>query len=281
MLLCTHRYTYIVRLISVRRKPPGEMTRPLLGGFFPGSPQATSMAMRAAMQSRAAVRGAMAMRSMLGRQSGATSVLSTKVTGGDSGVYPSAPSPLQEFSVVYTDRALNHMSEPFKQVMLDIGSTLKEVYAAEHCVLIPGSGTYGMESVARQFATGKKVMVLRNGYFSYRWTDIFQACDIPSEHIVVKARCVDPKRGCGTNECECQLKAQYQPMPIDELEALIAKERPAVLFAPHVETSTGILLPPEYIKRAADAVHKAGGLFVLDGVASVRSRTLLLLLSTP
>ena len=257
------------------------MTRPLLGGFFPGSPQATSMAMRAAMQSRAAVRGAMAMRSMLGRQSGATSVLSTKVTGGDSGVYPSAPSPLQEFSVVYTDRALNHMSEPFKQVMLDIGSTLKEVYAAEHCVLIPGSGTYGMESVARPFATGKKVMVLRNGYFSYRWTDIFQACDIPSEHIVVKARCVDPKRGCGTNECECQLKAQYQPMPIDELEALIAKERPAVLFAPHVETSTGILLPPEYIKRAADAVHKAGGLFVLDGVASVRSRTLLLLLSTP
>ena len=94
----------------------------------------------------------------------------------------------QEFSVVYTDRALNHMSAPFKRVMLDIGDMLKEVYHAEHAVIIPGSGTYAMEACARQFATNKKALVLRNGYFSYRWTHIFDTCEIPSEHVVIKAR---------------------------------------------------------------------------------------------
>jgi len=182
---------------------------------------------------------------------------SAPVTSGATSVYPEAPSPLQEFSVVYTDRALNHMSAPFKKVMLDIGEMLKEVYNAENAVIIPGSGTYAMEAVARHFATNKKAMVLRNGYFSYRWTHIFETCDIPSEHIIVKAQ----PQGPG-------IQAQYAPCPIEELEAMIASEKPAVLFAPHVETSTGILLPDEYIQRASAAVAREGGLFVLDCIAS-------------
>jgi len=160
---------------------------------------------------------------------------------------------------VYTDRALNHMSEPFKKVMLDVGTIFKEVYSAEHCVLIPGSGTYGMEAVARQFATDKKVIALRNGYFSFRWTDIFDTCKIPSEQLVIKAHAVNPEAGA---------KSQYAPCPITELEEIIAREKPAVLFAPHVETSTGILLPDDYIKRAATAIHAVGGLMVLDCIAS-------------
>ena len=163
----------------------------------------------------------------------------------------------QEFSVVYTDRALNHMSAPFKRVMLDIGDMLKEVYHAEHAVIIPGSGTYAMEACARHFATNKKAMVLRNGYFSYRWTHIFETCGIPAEEIVVKARPVSEAT-----------PLQYAPCPIDELEEMIAREKPAVVFAPHVETSTGILLPDDYIKRATAAVHAQGGLFVLDCIAS-------------
>ena len=120
------------------------------------------------------------------------------------------PAGLLEYSVVYTDRALNHMSAPFKKVMLDIGDMLKEVYNAENAVIIPGSGTYAMEAVARHFATNKKAMVLRNGYFSYRWTHIFETCDIPSEHIIVKAQ----PQGPG-------IQAQYAPCPIEELEAMI------------------------------------------------------------
>ena len=135
---------------------------------------------------------------------------SAPVTSGATSVYPEAPRPLQEFSVVYTDRALNHMSAPFKKVMLDIGDMLKEVYNAENAVIIPGSGTYAMEAVARHFATNKKAMVLRNGYFSYRWTHIFETCDIPSEHIIVKAQ----PQGPG-------ILAQYAPCPIEALEAMV------------------------------------------------------------
>jgi len=188
--------------------------------------------------------------------------LSTAVTSGSAGVFPQAPSPLQEFSVVYTDRALNHMSEPFKKVMLDMGSMFKEVYNAEHCVLIPGSGTYGMEAVARQWATNEKVMVLRNGYFSFRWTDIFEWCSIPKEHIVVQAQSIPAPVGCAPHQ------VQFQPCPIEELEEMIYKEKPAVLFAPHVETSTGILLPDSYVQRMASAVHAVGGMMVLDCIAS-------------
>mmetsp|Transcript_10989 Transcript_10989/g.31955 ORF Transcript_10989/g.31955 Transcript_10989/m.31955 type:complete len:362 (+) Transcript_10989:259-1344(+) len=152
--------------------------------------------------------------------------------------------------------------------MLDMDAMLCEVYNAETAVIIPGSGSYAMEAVARQFATGKKAMSLRNGYFSWRWTDIFETCDIPYKAVVAQAGCVDKQPGCGTSRCPCGSKAQYAPMPIDDLEEYIHKEKPDVFFAPHVETSTGILLPDEYIKRAAAAVHANGGLFVLDCIAS-------------
>jgi len=175
-------------------------------------------------------------------------------------IYNSAPSPLQEFSVVYTDRAVNHMSVPFKKAMVDISDTLKEVYHAKHAVIIPGSGTYAMEATARQFATGKKAVVIRNGYFSYRWTKIFEGCGIPTEHTVLKAQ--PQHEGAKAHE------QQYAPCPVGQVVDTILKEKPAVVFAPHVETSTGMLLPNDYIKSVSDAVHRVGGLFVLDCIAS-------------
>ncbi len=167
------------------------------------------------------------------------------------------PDGLLEFSVVYTDRALNHMSKRFQNVMKDISSILKEVYHAKSTALVPGSGTFGMESVARQFATGKKVLVLRNGWFSYRWTQIFDMGNIPSETTVLKARRV----GSGS-------QAAWIPCPVDEVVATIKAQKPAVVFAPHVETSAGMILPDDYIRKVTDAVHEVGGLFVLDCIAS-------------
>ena len=152
------------------------------------------------------------------------------------------------------------MSKPFITAMNDISDTLKKVYNAKHAVVIPGSGTYGMEAVARQFATGKKTAVLRNGYFSYRWTQIFEACGIPTDHTVLRAEPINP--GAPTNEL------QYAPHDVDKVVDHILKEKPAVLFAPHVETSTGMILPDAYIKKVSDAVHKVGGLMVLDCIAS-------------
>lgn len=175
-------------------------------------------------------------------------------------IYAPAPSPLQEFSVVYTDRALNHMSEPFKVVMNDISDTLKKVYNAEHAVVIPGSGSYAMEACARQFATGKKSVVIRNGFFSYRWSQIFEACGIPSEHVVLNAKPIN--EGAPTNEL------QYAPHPIEAVVETIMREKPGVVFAPHVETSVGMILPDEYMKKVSDAVHAVGGIFVLDCIAS-------------
>ncbi len=167
------------------------------------------------------------------------------------------PKGLLEFSVVYTDRALNHMSGSFQGVMRDISGVLKEVYKAHAAVIVPGSGTFGMEAVARQFATGQKVLVIRNGWFSYRWTQIFDMGAIPSESIVLKARRV----GAGK-------QAPFAPAPIDEVVASIREHRPAVVFAPHVETSSGMILPDDYLRAVADAVHEVGGLFVLDCIAS-------------
>ncbi len=167
------------------------------------------------------------------------------------------PDGLLEFSVVYTDRALNHMSQRFQGVMKDIAAILKEVYHAQAVALVPGSGTFGMEAVARQFATGKKVLVVRNGWFSYRWTQIFDMGAIPSQALVCKARRLsdDPQ-------------APWAPCPVDEVVATIAAERPSVVFAPHVETAAGMMLPDGYLKAVADAVHAVGGLFVLDCIAS-------------
>ena len=167
------------------------------------------------------------------------------------------PDGLLEFSVVYTDRALNHMSQRFQGVMRDISGILKSVYHAPSSVLVPGSGTFGMEAVARQFATGKKVMVIRNGWFSYRWTQIFDMGHIPAESIVLKAR--------RTSDAP---QSPWVPCPIDEVVATIRTEKPEVVFAPHVETSAGMILPDDYLRAVADAVHQVGGLFVLDCIAS-------------
>ncbi len=164
---------------------------------------------------------------------------------------------LLEFSVVYTDRALNHMSQKFQGVMRDISGVLKEVYGARSVAVVPGSGTFGMEAVARQFATGQNVLVIRNGWFSYRWTQIFDMGGIPARSTVLKARPVAAGR-----------QQPYAPPPIDEVVATIAAEKPAVVFAPHVETSAGLILPDHYLRAVADAVHAVGGLFVLDCIAS-------------
>ncbi|MDZ4076274.1 MAG: aminotransferase class V-fold PLP-dependent enzyme [Hylemonella sp.] len=167
------------------------------------------------------------------------------------------PDGLLEFSVVYTDRALNHMSKRFQGVMKDISGILKEVYKAKSSVLVPGSGTFGMEAVARQFATGKKTLVIRNGWFSYRWTQIFDMGGIPASSTVLKARRV----GTGS-------QAAWIPCPVEEVVATIKAQKPDVVFAPHVETAAGMMLPDDYLRKVTDAVHEVGGLFVLDCIAS-------------
>jgi aspartate aminotransferase-like enzyme len=167
------------------------------------------------------------------------------------------PNGLLEYSVVFTDRALNHMSQSFQGVMRDISGTLKHVYNAKSAVVVPGGGTYGMEAVARQFGTGKKCLVIRNGWFSFRWTQIFEMGSIPSSSIVLKAR------RTGTDR-----QSPYAPPPIAEVVATIRAERPAVVFAPHVETASGMILPDAYLKAVGEAVHEVGGLFVLDCIAS-------------
>ena len=167
------------------------------------------------------------------------------------------PDGLLEFSVVYTDRALNHMSRSFQGVMKDISAILKEVYSAQSAVLVPGSGTFGMEAVARQFAGGKDVLVIRNGWFSYRWTQIFDMGGIPATSTIMKAR----RAGSGA-------QAPWAPAPIAEVKAAIREKKPAVVFAPHVETASGMILPDDYLRAVGDAAHEAGGLFVLDCIAS-------------
>lgn len=167
------------------------------------------------------------------------------------------PDGLLEYSVVFTDRSLNHMSAAFQQVMRDISSTLKDVYRAQGVALVPGGGTYGMEAVARQFARGKRCMVLRNGWFSYRWSQIFSATELPAEEIVLKARPLHSGD-----------QSPFTPAPIEDVVAAIRESKPDLVFAPHVETASGILLPDDYLQAVAAAVHEVGGLFVLDGVAS-------------
>jgi aspartate aminotransferase-like enzyme len=167
------------------------------------------------------------------------------------------PDGLLEYSVVFTDRSLNHMSKTFQGVMNDISSNLKQVYNAEDVVVVPGGGTFGMEAVARQFANNKKCLVIRNGFFSYRWSQIFEMGELPSSEIVLKAR-----------QTESGSEQPFSPVPIDEVVAAIKTEKPDVVFAPHVETSAGIILPDDYLKQVADAVHSVGGLFVLDCIAS-------------
>jgi aspartate aminotransferase-like enzyme len=167
------------------------------------------------------------------------------------------PDGLLEYSVVYTDRSLNHMSKNFQGVMKRISKILKTVYNAHSTALVPGSGTFGMEAVARQFATNKKCLVIRNGWFSYRWTQIFEMGNIPSSCTVLKARRNQP----GAQE-------PFSPVPVGEAVAAILTEKPDVVFAPHVETSCGMILPDDYILALTQAVHSYGGVFVLDCIAS-------------
>lgn len=167
------------------------------------------------------------------------------------------PDGLLEYSVVFSDHALNHMSVRFVQVMQDLLGILRDTYNAPTAMMIPGGGSYAMEAVARQLAHGKKCLVLRNGFFSFRWSQIFDAGDIPGEHHVLKAQ----------PDSE-DIRAAWSPAPIEEVEAAIAEIKPDLVFAPHVETASGILLTDEYVRRVADATHAAGGLFVLDCVAS-------------
>jgi aspartate aminotransferase-like enzyme len=167
------------------------------------------------------------------------------------------PDGLLEYSVVFTDRSLNHMSQAFQQVMREIHSTLCEVYGAHRAIVVPGGGTYAMESVARQFVTGKKALVIRNGFFSFRWSQIFEAGAIPAEEIVMKAR----RQGEGP-------QAPFAPAAIELVTAAIRADRPDVVFAPHVETASGIILPDDYLRAVAGAAHEVGAVFVLDCIAS-------------
>ena len=167
------------------------------------------------------------------------------------------PDGLLEYSVVYTDRSLNHMSNSFQSVMNEVSTSLKKVYNAEAVVLVPGGGTYAMEAVARQFATDKSCLVLRNGWFSYRWSQILEMGDIPSEQVVLKAS----KISDGS-------QAPFAPVDVNEVVIQIKNQKPAMVFAPHVETSAGIILPDDYIRSVAEAVHSVGGMFVLDCIAS-------------
>jgi aspartate aminotransferase-like enzyme len=167
------------------------------------------------------------------------------------------PDGLLEFSVVYTDRSLNHMSKQFQQIVKDISAVLKETYNAHSAIIVPGSGTFGMESVARQFAQNQKCLIVRNGWFSYRWTQILEMGNITQDVHVLKARQVDNS----TTGC-------FAPPAIEEVVAFIKKEKPAVVFAPHVETSSGIILPDDYVQEIGEAVESVNGIFVLDCIAS-------------
>jgi aspartate aminotransferase-like enzyme len=167
------------------------------------------------------------------------------------------PDGLLEYSVVFTDRSLNHMSQAFQRVMREIHTTLCEAYGAHRAVVVPGGGTYAMESVARQLVTGGRALVIRNGFFSYRWSQIFESGSIPAAEVVLKAQ----RQGAGA-------QAPFAPAPVEMVIASIHADRPDAVFAPHVETASGIILPDDYVRAVADAAHEVGALFVLDCIAS-------------
>ena len=168
------------------------------------------------------------------------------------------PNGLLEYSVVYTDRALNHMSKAFQEVMNDLLSNLKTVYNAEAAVIIPGSGTYGMEAVARQLTIDEDCLIIRNGWFSYRWTQILEKGKFAKSSTVLTAERTE----------DTEAPKPFAPVDIDTAVAKIKEEKPAIVFAPHVETSSGIILSEEYIKALSEAVHSVGGLLVIDCIAS-------------
>ncbi|NRD70102.1 alanine--glyoxylate aminotransferase family protein [Psychrobacter okhotskensis] len=168
------------------------------------------------------------------------------------------PNGLLEYSVVYTDRALNHMSKVFQQVMNDLSSELKSVYNADAVAIVPGSGTYGMEAVARQLAKDEDCLIIRNGWFSYRWTQILEKGNIAKSSTVLTADRTE----------DTEAPEPFTPVDIDVAVVKIKEQKPAIVFAPHVETSAGIILPDDYIKALGEAVHSVGGLLVIDCIAS-------------
>lgn len=169
------------------------------------------------------------------------------------------PDGLLEYSVVYTDRALNHMSKAFQGVMNDLSRELKDVYQAHSVAIVSGSGTFAMEAVARQLATNQKCLIIRNGWFSYRWSQILEKGNIAKSTTVLSADRL---------QSSSDVPAPFAPVPIDIAVAQIQKEKPAIVFAPHVETAAGMILPDDYIKDLAKAVHSVGGLLVIDCIAS-------------
>ncbi|MCF2904481.1 aminotransferase class V-fold PLP-dependent enzyme [Octadecabacter sp. CECT 8868] len=170
---------------------------------------------------------------------------------------PVDPDGLMEFSVVFTDRSLNHMSKVFQGVMRDLNGMLAKVYNADGVAIVPGGGTYAMEAVARQFGAGAHAMIVRNGWFSYRWSQIFDAGDFAAKQTVHKAR-----------QTGNDSRAPFAPAPIEDVTAAIREAKPVVVFAPHVETSAGIILPDDYVTALAEAAHEVGALMVLDCIAS-------------
>lgn len=228
------------------------MSQPLTRFLANASRRSASASFRSSVQNRAV------------RSITSTSTLASASDGNGALSYDVIPKEdfgeYKEYSVIHTNRSLNLMSDPFQRVMRDLNALLKETYNADKVAIIPGSGTFGMEAVARQFAMDENVMVIRNGWFSYRWTEIFDMGRIPKSHTVLKAKPVDPSVG--------QQHYQYEPYPVDEVVAKIYEERPATLFCPHVETSTGIILPDDYIRKISAAMHDVGGLLVLDCIAS-------------
>ncbi|MDA7599415.1 aminotransferase class V-fold PLP-dependent enzyme [Alphaproteobacteria bacterium] len=172
------------------------------------------------------------------------------------------PDGLLEYSVVFTDRSLNSMSQKFQTVMRDISGALKRAYNAHSVIVIPGGGTFGMEAIARQFGDDQHVLIIRNGWFSFRWSEIMEKGKIAASTTVMAASQGDPSQA-GANR-----DTPFAPAPIAEVVDRIRSEKPALVCAPHVETSAGMMLPDEYIRAVADAVHEHGGLFVLDCVAS-------------
>lgn len=167
------------------------------------------------------------------------------------------PDGLLEYSVVFTDRSLNHMSARFVDVMQQTLGLLREVYGADDAVVVPGGGTYAMEAVARQLATGRRCLVVRNGLFSFRWSQILETGGISDDVTVCAARPVSDEHRSG-----------WRPAPIEEVVAAIRERGPEVVFAPHVETAAGLMLPDEYVRALADAAHEVGAVLVLDCIAS-------------
>lgn len=168
------------------------------------------------------------------------------------------PGGLAEFSVVFTDRALNHMSARFQGVMRGLSRSLKQVYSAHAVAIVPGGGTFAMEAVARQLtpAAGPATLVVRNGWFSFRWSQILDAMGAPEPTV------------CRATQIADAPQAPFSPPAADAVAAAIATHRPPVVFVPHVETSAGMVVPDGWIRTVAAATHAVGGLLVLDCIAS-------------